>query len=70
MSRPASLAWFAQHEIRLAWRDWTGLMTGGKRSRAWLVAFGALIFAVFLHVLAYHLVGSFARAASIRARQP
>ncbi len=35
-------------------------MTGGKRSRAWLVAFGALIFAVFLHVLAYHLVGSFA----------
>ena len=35
-------------------------MTGGKRSRAWLVAFGALILAAFLHVLAYHPVGSFA----------
>lgn len=60
MSRPASLPWFARHEIRLAWRDWTALTTGGKRSRAWLVVIAALIFAVFLHILAYHLVGSFA----------
>ena len=32
--RPATLTWFASHELRLGWRDWVSLMTAGRRSRA------------------------------------
>ena len=31
MSAAADLAWFARHEIRLAWREWLAMMTGGRR---------------------------------------
>ncbi len=31
MSEPATLAWFARHEARLAWRDWRDMFTGGGR---------------------------------------
>ena len=36
MSSAAALSWFARHEIRLAWREWLAMMTGGaaKRKRA------------------------------------
>ncbi len=36
---PASIAWFAHHEFRLAWRDALAMMTGGKRTRliGWIV---------------------------------
>ena len=27
----ASTLWFARHELRLAWRDWLAMMTGGRR---------------------------------------
>ncbi len=27
------LRWFARHEFRLFWRDWTSMMTAGKRRR-------------------------------------
>jgi ABC-2 type transport system permease protein len=55
----ANLTWFARHEIRLAWREWLAMMTGGrgKRRRA-IIAL--LIFAAFLHVPAYAVVGRFA----------
>jgi ABC-2 type transport system permease protein len=59
MSSAAALSWFARHEIRLAWREWLAMMTGsrGKRKRA-LIAL--LVFAVFLHLPAYAVVGRFA----------
>ena len=33
MSSAAALSWFARHEIRLAWREWLAMMTGGRRKR-------------------------------------
>ena len=33
MIRSGSLAWFARHELRLAWRDWISMMTAGDRRR-------------------------------------
>ena len=60
MTRPGSFAWFARHEARLAWRDWVALTSGGKRGRAWLFGVGVVLFAIFLHLLALHLVGPFA----------
>src|SRR5437660_515820 len=39
-----SLAWFANHELRLAWRDWLSMMTAGPRGGArWLGAYGVVI---------------------------
>ncbi|UYO01358.1 MAG: permease [Devosia sp.] len=41
---PASLAWFARHEFRLAWRDALAMMTGGRRTRliGWVLGGGAV----------------------------
>jgi len=51
--QPQGLAWFACHELLLAWRDWLSMMTAGRgaRERAMLVA--SLIFVVAVHALAY-----------------
>jgi len=59
MNSTAALAWFARHEIRLAWREWLAMMTGsrGRRKRA-IIAL--VVFAVFLHLPAYAVVGRFA----------
>jgi ABC-2 type transport system permease protein len=59
MSSAAALSWFARHEIRLAWREWLAMMTGsrGKRKRA-IIAL--VVFAAFLHLPAYAVVGRFA----------
>src|SRR5919204_3645924 len=59
MSAAAGLTWFARHEIRLAWREWLAMMTGGRRKRKRAVI-GLLIFAAILHVLAWAVVGRFA----------
>ena len=56
MSRPASLTWFARHELSLVWRDWVSLMTAGKRKREPLVAAAIIVFAGFAHLMAYFLV--------------
>lgn len=57
MSQPATLTWFAHHELRLSWRDWIALMTGGRRGRGIAVAIGLIALAVIMHLLAYHLIG-------------
>jgi ABC-2 type transport system permease protein len=59
MSAAADLTWFARHEIRLAWREWLAMMTGGRRKRKRAVI-GLLIFAAILHLLAWAVVGRFA----------
>ena len=69
MSQPGTIGWFAQHEARLAWRDWLALMTAGSRRRARTVAIGFLAYACFIHGLAYLMVtssGNFALGASTR----
>lgn len=52
----ASLTWFAAHELRLAWRDWLAMTTGGRRVRG-IVLFLALgAFYIGLHALANYLM--------------
>ena len=53
MSQPDTLAWFARHEARLAWRDWLSLMTAGHRWRVRAVLLGFLALALAGHGLAY-----------------
>jgi len=57
MSSAATLAWFARHELRIAWRDWLGLMTSGRRSRRVGVVLGLIVVAAVMHLLAYAVVG-------------
>jgi ABC-2 type transport system permease protein len=60
MTHPGTLAWFAHHEARLAWRDWIAMMTGGRRRRIRTVVIVLAIFAAFMHLLAYPIVRRFA----------
>lgn len=62
MSQPASLTWLAGHEFRLNWRDWMSLMTAGGRSRARTAVAVLAVFAVFMHLFAYWIVGGYADA--------
>ena len=59
MSSAAALSWFARHEIRLAWREWLAMMTGGQRKRK-RVVIGLVVFAAILHLPAYAVIGRFA----------
>ena len=52
MTIPATTAWFAAHELRLAWRDWLAMLTGGKRSRSYIAAVGMIGFVLFMHAMA------------------
>jgi ABC-2 type transport system permease protein len=52
MAQPASVAWLARHELRLAWRDWLAMATGGKRSRGIVLGAALALFALGLHWLA------------------
>ena len=62
MSRPDTLVWLASHELRLGWRDWLSLMTAGRRTRARTVTIALIVFAAFMHALAYSMVGRYAQA--------
>jgi ABC-2 type transport system permease protein len=55
--------WFAQHESRLAWRDWLSMITAGRRERLRKVGIGVAAFLVFMHFVAYWIVGRYADAA-------
>jgi ABC-2 type transport system permease protein len=59
MSSAEALSWFARHEIRLAWREWLAMMTGGRRKRN-RALIGLIIFAAVLHLPAYAVIGRFA----------
>jgi ABC-2 type transport system permease protein len=56
------LTWLASHELRLGWRDWVSMMTAGRRSRARTVAIALVVFAIFMHLLAWSMVARFAGA--------
>jgi ABC-2 type transport system permease protein len=56
----AALTWFARHEIRLAWREWLAMMTGGRRGRKRAAIAGIVILAAILHLPAYAVIGRFA----------
>ena len=59
MSSATALTWFARHEIRLAWREWLAMMTGGRRKRTRAVI-GLIVFAAIMHLPAYAVIGRFA----------
>jgi ABC-2 type transport system permease protein len=60
VSHAASLSFLAQHELRLAWRDWWSMLTAGKPRRARAVVLAFLVFAVVMHLIAFSIVGKFA----------
>ena len=60
MSSPGTVTWFAQHEFRLAWRDWLSMMMAGKRGRGQTVVMALVVFAAFMHGVAYSMVARFA----------
>jgi len=64
MTHPATIAWFASHELRLSWRDWLSMMTAGQRWRQRNVAIALVLFGAFLHLIALMRVGPFADAAA------
>ena len=53
---PASIAWFARHELNLAWREWIAMMTGGRRTRGIALLAVLAVVTALLHLLAYGLV--------------
>jgi ABC-2 type transport system permease protein len=59
VTHTGSLAWFANHELRLAWRDWLSMMTAGRRGRERVVAIALTIFVVFAHLLAWFFVARY-----------
>jgi ABC-2 type transport system permease protein len=63
VSHAGTVAWFARHECRLAWRDWLSMMTAGQRRRTRTVAIALALFALFMHVLAFGMIGRFADVA-------
>jgi ABC-2 type transport system permease protein len=67
IAQPGTAVWFAQHEWRLAWRDWVGMMSGGKRKRLRRAIVVITIFVVFMHFVAYWMVGRYAAAAPDKA---
>src|ERR1700735_1511920 len=60
---PGTTVWFARHESRLAWRDWLSMITAGRRERLRRVTIAIVVFAIFMHFVAYWMVGRFADAA-------
>ncbi len=53
MIKSGTIIWFARHEMRLAWRDWAWLLSGGQ-SRHWYIgALGLAGVILLIHGLAW-----------------
>jgi ABC-2 type transport system permease protein len=59
---PGTAVWFARHESRLAWRDWLSMITAGRPERLRRVVVAIVVFAIFMHFVAYWMVGRYADA--------
>lgn len=60
MTRSATLAWFARHELRLAWREWLAMITAGRRRRTRTAVTALMIFGIVLHLPAWAVIGRYA----------
>jgi ABC-2 type transport system permease protein len=67
MAQPGTAVWFARHESRLAWRDWLAMITAGRRARLRRVVIAIAVFVIFMHFVAYWMVGRYADAAPDKA---
>jgi ABC-2 type transport system permease protein len=61
--QPGTLLWFARHELRLAWRDWLGMMTAGGRTGMRTLIIALIILAAVMHAVAYSMVARYAATA-------
>ena len=52
-----------------AWRDWLTMMTAGRRRRTRTVAIALIMFATFMHLVAYSMVGRFSDIGPAPARR-
>jgi ABC-2 type transport system permease protein len=59
---PATMPWFAANELRLAWRDFAAMATGGRRTRAIVLVLVLLGVAVVMHLLAHSMVAPWVAA--------
>ena len=66
---PATLPWFAAHEVRLAWRDMIAMMTGGHRTRAVVLVILLGVLGVVFHLVAAGLVRPWVEAGVAVDRQ-
>ncbi|MGI9400463.1 MAG: permease [Rhizobiaceae bacterium] len=57
MSNPASLTWFARHELNLSWRDFITMMTAGKPQRQLLVILFVVFASIVMHIFAWAIIG-------------
>jgi len=62
MAHPGTALWFARHEVRLAWRDWLSMMTAGRRDRLPRALIAVVAFVIFMHFVAFWMVGRYADA--------
>jgi len=62
VSQPATIAWFAGHEFKLAWRDWLSLLTAGRRRKTRTVAIALVVFTACMHLFAYWMVKGYVEA--------
>jgi ABC-2 type transport system permease protein len=60
MSSATALSWFARHELRLAWREWLAMMTGGQRRKTRAAVIGLIVFAAVMHLPAWAVIGRYA----------
>ncbi len=60
MSSATALSWFARHELRLAWREWLAMMTGGRRRKTRAAVIGLIVFAAVMHLPAWAVIGRYA----------
>jgi ABC-2 type transport system permease protein len=54
----AILIQLTRHELRLAWRDWVGMLTAGKPKRTRWAFAGVVTMGVLMHLLASAMIGS------------
>ncbi len=59
MTRPGSIPWLAAHELRLAWRDWRGMITAGDRRRLSTALIIMVLIGLALHLPAWAIVARF-----------
>jgi ABC-2 type transport system permease protein len=53
---PTSTAWFARHELTLAWREIVAMLTGGSRARGIGIGIFVAVVIAVLHLMAYGVV--------------
>jgi ABC-2 type transport system permease protein len=61
VSAPTSLGWFARHELGLAWRDWTAMMSAGRPARRLTLSLVFGVAVIVLHLIAYAMLGNWAK---------